>query len=125
MAGTMGKTAVCDQGQSPNGKNHQYPFFWLIDPHYLVPLMDNEALLAHFLPQCYKSSKEHSPQLDISLLGCSVTHKEKQVRKKEHKLKITPTNGDVIVLGMQSRDQALQWLKVTYRLNVMALCYLL
>ncbi|XP_056385588.1 actin filament-associated protein 1-like 2 isoform X2 [Hyla sarda] len=61
---------------------------------------------------CYKSSKEHSPVLDISLLGCSVTHKEKQVRKKEHKLKITPTNGDMIVLGMQSREQALQWLKV-------------
>ncbi|XP_073540756.1 actin filament-associated protein 1-like 2 [Phyllobates terribilis] len=61
---------------------------------------------------CYKSSKEHSPQLDISLLGSSVTHKEKQVRKKEQKLKITPTNGDVIVLGMQSREQALQWLKV-------------
>ncbi|XP_069835839.1 actin filament-associated protein 1-like 2 isoform X2 [Dendropsophus ebraccatus] len=61
---------------------------------------------------CYKSSKEHSPQLDISLIGCSVAHKEKQVRKKEHKLKITPTNGDVIVLGMQSREQALQWLKV-------------
>ncbi|KAG8536789.1 hypothetical protein GDO81_025677, partial [Engystomops pustulosus] len=61
---------------------------------------------------CYKSSKEHSPQLDISLLGCSVTHKEKQERKKENKLKITPTNGDVIVLGMQSKEQALQWLKV-------------
>ncbi|KAM4033518.1 actin filament-associated protein 1-like 2 [Anomaloglossus baeobatrachus] len=61
---------------------------------------------------CYKSSKEHSPQLDISLLGCSVTHKEKQVRKKEHNLKITPSTGDVIVLGMQSREQALQWLKV-------------
>ncbi|KAG9468114.1 hypothetical protein GDO78_013729, partial [Eleutherodactylus coqui] len=60
---------------------------------------------------CYKSSKDHSPQLDISLLGGSVAYKEKQVRKKEHKLKITPTNGDVIVLGMQSREQALQWLK--------------
>ncbi|CAJ0936701.1 unnamed protein product, partial [Ranitomeya imitator] len=62
---------------------------------------------------CYKSSKEQNPQLDITLLGCAVTHKEKQVRKKEHKLKITPTNGDVIVLGMQSREQALQWLKTS------------
>ncbi|KAM9326870.1 actin filament-associated protein 1-like 2 [Gastrophryne carolinensis] len=61
---------------------------------------------------CYKSSKDQNPQLDICLAGCSVTHKEKQVRKKEHKLKITPTNADVIVLGMQSREQALQWLKV-------------
>ncbi|XP_007520033.2 actin filament-associated protein 1-like 2 isoform X4 [Erinaceus europaeus] len=61
---------------------------------------------------CYKSSKDHSPQLDVNLLGSSVIHKEKQVRKKEHKLKITPTNADVIVLGLQSRDQAEQWLRV-------------
>ncbi|XP_055976503.1 actin filament-associated protein 1-like 2 [Sorex fumeus] len=61
---------------------------------------------------CYKSSKDHSPQLDVSLLGSSVVHKEKQVRKKEHKLKITPMNADVIVLGLQSRDQAEQWLRV-------------
>ncbi|XP_042636983.1 actin filament-associated protein 1-like 2 [Orycteropus afer afer] len=61
---------------------------------------------------CYKSSKDHSPQLDVNLLGSSVVHKEKQVRKKEHKLKITPLNADVIVLGLQSKDQAEQWLRV-------------
>ncbi|NWI27654.1 AF1L2 protein, partial [Sula dactylatra] len=61
---------------------------------------------------CYKSSKDHSPQLDVNLLGCTVIHKEKQVRKKEHKLKIIPMNADVIVLGLQSKDQAEQWLKV-------------
>ena len=62
--------------------------------------------------QCYKTSKDHSPQLDVNLLGSSVVHKEKQVRKKEHKLKITPMNADVIVLGLQSKDQAEQWLRV-------------
>ncbi|XP_059956471.1 actin filament-associated protein 1-like 2 isoform X1 [Mesoplodon densirostris] len=61
---------------------------------------------------CYKSSKDHSPQLDVNLLGSSVVHKEKQVRKKEHKLKITPMSADVIVLGLQSKDQAEQWLRV-------------
>ncbi|KAM7103135.1 actin filament-associated protein 1-like 2 isoform 1-T1 [Ciconia maguari] len=61
---------------------------------------------------CYKSSKDHSPQLDVNLLGCTVVHKEKQVRKKEHKLKIIPMNADVIVLGLQSKDQAEQWLRV-------------
>lgn len=61
---------------------------------------------------CYKSSKDHSPQLDVNLLGSSVVRKEKQVRKKEHKLKIMPMNADVIVLGLQSRDQAEQWLRV-------------
>ncbi|XP_051473878.1 actin filament-associated protein 1-like 2 isoform X1 [Apus apus] len=61
---------------------------------------------------CYKSSKDHSPQLDVNLLGCTVIHKEKQVKKKEHKLKIIPMNADVIVLGLQSKDQAEQWLRV-------------
>ncbi|XP_062988764.1 actin filament-associated protein 1-like 2 isoform X1 [Elgaria multicarinata webbii] len=62
--------------------------------------------------QCYKTSKDHNPQLDVNLLGCSVIHKEKNVRKKEHKLKIIPMNADVIVLGLQSKDQAEQWLRV-------------
>ncbi|XP_051002809.1 actin filament-associated protein 1-like 2 [Acomys russatus] len=61
---------------------------------------------------CYKSSKDHSPQLDVSLLGSRVVHKEKQVRRKGHKLKIMPRNADVIVLGLQSKDQAEQWLRV-------------
>lgn len=67
----------------------------------------------YFLFQCYKSSKDHSPQLDVNLRGSSVVHKEKQVRKKGHKLKITPMNADVIVLGLQSKDQAEQWLRVS------------
>ncbi|NP_001338004.1 actin filament-associated protein 1-like 2 isoform 15 [Homo sapiens] len=71
----------------------------------LCVIKDNRLL-------CYKSSKDHSPQLDVNLLGSSVIHKEKQVRKKEHKLKITPMNADVIVLGLQSKDQAEQWLRV-------------
>ncbi|XP_015277003.1 PREDICTED: actin filament-associated protein 1-like 2 [Gekko japonicus] len=61
---------------------------------------------------CYKTSKDHSPQLDVSLVACSVIHKEKNVRKQEHKLKIIPMNADVIVLGLQSKDQAEQWLRV-------------
>uniref|UniRef100_A0A8B9SRK4 Actin filament-associated protein 1-like 2 n=1 Tax=Anas platyrhynchos TaxID=8839 RepID=A0A8B9SRK4_ANAPL len=67
---------------------------------------------------CYKSSKDHNPQLDVNLLGCTVIHKEKQVRKKEHKLKIIPMNADVIVLGLQSKDQAEQWLRVSDILGV-------
>lgn len=70
-------------------------------------------LTSIFLSQCYKSSKDHNPQLDVNLLGCTVIHKEKQVRKKEHKLKIIPMNADVIVLGLQSKDQAEQWLRVS------------
>ncbi|XP_035001269.1 actin filament-associated protein 1-like 2 isoform X2 [Hippoglossus stenolepis] len=62
--------------------------------------------------QCYKSSKEQTPLLDVSLLGCSFVYKEKQLKRKEHKLKITPVGGEAIVLGLQSKEQTVQWLKV-------------
>ncbi|KAM9837249.1 actin filament-associated protein 1-like 2 [Aulostomus maculatus] len=61
---------------------------------------------------CYKSSKEQTPLLDVSLLGCSVVYKEKQMKRKEHKLKIVPVGGEAIVLGLQSKEQTEQWLKV-------------
>lgn len=70
-------------------------------------------LLYCFCSQCYKTSKDHNPQLDVNLVGCSVIHKEKNLRKQEHKLKIIPMNADVIVLGLQSKDQAEQWLRVS------------
>uniref|UniRef100_A0A3Q0RU91 Actin filament-associated protein 1-like 2 n=1 Tax=Amphilophus citrinellus TaxID=61819 RepID=A0A3Q0RU91_AMPCI len=63
---------------------------------------------------CYKSSKEQTPLLDVSLLGCSVVYKEKQLKRKEHKLKIIPVGGEAIVLGLQSKEQTEQWLKVTH-----------
>ncbi|XP_048465029.1 actin filament-associated protein 1-like 2 isoform X2 [Rhincodon typus] len=66
---------------------------------------------------CYKSSKDQNPQLDVSLIGSTVIYKEKQVKKKEHTLKITPVNSDVIVLGLQSKDQAEQWLKVIQEIS--------
>ncbi|KAL4613013.1 actin filament-associated protein 1-like 2 [Arapaima gigas] len=61
---------------------------------------------------CYKSSKDQTPQLDVSLVGCTVVYKEKQVKKKEHKLKVVPVGAEAIVLGLQSKEQAEQWLKV-------------
>uniref|UniRef100_A0A3Q4BGS5 Actin filament-associated protein 1-like 2 n=1 Tax=Mola mola TaxID=94237 RepID=A0A3Q4BGS5_MOLML len=60
---------------------------------------------------CYKSSKEQTPLLDVSLLGCSVVYKEKQLKRKEHKLKIIPVGGEAIVLALQSKEQTEQWLK--------------
>ncbi|CAL8301449.1 unnamed protein product [Lota lota] len=62
--------------------------------------------------QCYKSSKEQTPLLDVSLLGCSVVYKEKQMKRKEHSLKIVPVGGEAIVLALQSKEQTEQWLKV-------------
>uniref|UniRef100_A0A3B3CWF3 Actin filament-associated protein 1-like 2 n=1 Tax=Oryzias melastigma TaxID=30732 RepID=A0A3B3CWF3_ORYME len=66
---------------------------------------------------CYKSSKEQTPLLDVSLLGCSVIYKEKQLKRKEHKLKIIPVGGEAIVLGLQSKEQAEQWLKVIQEIS--------
>ncbi|XP_051524052.1 actin filament-associated protein 1-like 2 isoform X2 [Myxocyprinus asiaticus] len=66
---------------------------------------------------CYKSSKDQTPLLDISLLGCSVIYKEKQTKRKEHKLKIYPLGGEAIVLGLQSKEQAEQWLKVIHEIS--------
>lgn len=63
--------------------------------------------------QCYKSSKEQTPLLDVSLLGCSVVYKEKQLKRKEHKLKIIPVGGEAIVLALQSKEQTEQWLRVS------------
>lgn len=64
------------------------------------------------LSQCYKSSKEQTPLLDVSLLGCSVVYKEKQLKRKEHKLKIIPAGAEAIVLALQSKEQTEQWLRV-------------
>uniref|UniRef100_A0A3B4B142 Actin filament-associated protein 1-like 2 n=1 Tax=Periophthalmus magnuspinnatus TaxID=409849 RepID=A0A3B4B142_9GOBI len=66
---------------------------------------------------CYKSSKEQTPLLDVSLLGCSVVYKEKQLKRKEHRLKIVPMGGEAIVLGLQSREQTEQWLKVIQEIS--------
>ncbi|XP_030309345.1 actin filament-associated protein 1-like 2 [Calypte anna] len=117
-----------DEEESSKGKSatHQWP-----SPEATIELMKDARICAFlwrkkWLGQwakqlcvikdtrllCYKSSKDHNPQLDVNLLGCTVIHKEKQVKKKEHKLKIIPMNADVIVLGLQSKDQAEQWLRV-------------
>ncbi|XP_072522865.1 actin filament-associated protein 1-like 2 [Salminus brasiliensis] len=66
---------------------------------------------------CYKSSKDQTPLLDVSLMGCSVIYKEKQLKRKEHKLKIIPQGGEAIVLGLQSKEQAEQWLKVIQEIS--------
>lgn len=76
-------------------------------------------LISHALCtlQCYKSSKEQTPQLDVNLLGCSVVHKEKHLKRKEHKLKILPVGGEAIVLALQSKEQTELWLRVKRRQN--------
>ncbi|XP_029932079.1 actin filament-associated protein 1 isoform X6 [Myripristis murdjan] len=71
----------------------------------LCVIKDNKLL-------CYKSSKDHTPQMELVLSGCSITHIPKDGKKKKHELKIVHQGADAIVLAVQSKEQAEEWLKV-------------
>ncbi|XP_059131740.1 actin filament-associated protein 1 isoform X1 [Peromyscus eremicus] len=61
---------------------------------------------------CYKSSKDQQPQMELPLQGCSITYIPRDSKKKKHELKITQQGTDPLVLAVQSKEQAEQWLKV-------------
>ncbi|XP_039607360.1 actin filament-associated protein 1 isoform X5 [Polypterus senegalus] len=71
----------------------------------LCVIKDNKLL-------CYKSSKDQAPQMELVLTGCSITHIPKDGKKKKHELKITHQGADALVLAVQSKEQAEEWLKV-------------
>ncbi|KAM4612397.1 actin filament-associated protein 1 [Polymixia lowei] len=71
----------------------------------LCVIKDNKLL-------CYKSSKDHNPQMELALSGCSITHIPKDGKKKKHELKIVHQGADALVLAVQSKEQAEEWLKV-------------
>ncbi|XP_029310570.1 actin filament-associated protein 1 isoform X2 [Cottoperca gobio] len=71
----------------------------------LCVIKDNKLL-------CYKSSKDHAPQMELTLSGCSITHIPKDGKKKKHELKILHQGADALVLAVQSKEQAEEWLKV-------------
>uniref|UniRef100_A0A7N6FLW3 Actin filament-associated protein 1 n=1 Tax=Anabas testudineus TaxID=64144 RepID=A0A7N6FLW3_ANATE len=70
----------------------------------LCVIKDNKLL-------CYKSSKDHTPQMELNLSGCSITHIPKDGKKKKHELKIVHQGADALVLAVQSKEQAEEWLK--------------
>uniref|UniRef100_A0A3B3Z9R8 Actin filament-associated protein 1 n=1 Tax=Periophthalmus magnuspinnatus TaxID=409849 RepID=A0A3B3Z9R8_9GOBI len=72
----------------------------------LCVIKDNKLL-------CYKSSKDHAPQMELTLSGCSITHIPKDGKKKKHELKIVHQGADALVLAVQSKEQAEEWLKKT------------
>lgn len=51
--------------------------------------------------------------MELILSGCSVTHIPKDGKKKKHELKIVHQGADPLVLAVQSKEQAEEWLKVT------------
>ncbi|KAM4621764.1 actin filament-associated protein 1-like 1 isoform 2-T2 [Polymixia lowei] len=62
--------------------------------------------------QCYKSSKDASPYVDLLLPLCTVVYAPKDSKRKRHELRFTLPNGDGLVLAVQSKEQAHRWLRV-------------
>ncbi|XP_057676895.1 actin filament-associated protein 1-like 1 isoform X2 [Corythoichthys intestinalis] len=72
----------------------------------LVVVRDNKL-------QCYKSIKESTPHTELPLSQCSVLYVNKDGRKKKrHELRFSMPSGEVLVLAVQSREQAQRWIKV-------------
>ncbi|MCI4379905.1 hypothetical protein PGIGA_G00233830 [Pangasianodon gigas] len=62
--------------------------------------------------QCYKSSKDQSPYMDLPLNLCNVIYVPKDGRKKKHELRFSLPGGEALVLAVQSKEQADKWLRV-------------
>uniref|UniRef100_G3QAX8 Actin filament-associated protein 1-like 1 n=1 Tax=Gasterosteus aculeatus aculeatus TaxID=481459 RepID=G3QAX8_GASAC len=62
--------------------------------------------------QCYKSIKESTPHTELPLNLCNVIYVPKEGRKKRHELRFSLPGGEVLVLAVQSKEQAQRWLKV-------------
>ncbi|XP_034399904.1 actin filament-associated protein 1-like 1 isoform X3 [Cyclopterus lumpus] len=62
--------------------------------------------------QCYKSSKDTNPYVDLLLPQCAVVYAPKDSKRKHHELRFTLPNGDALVLAVQSKEQAHRWLGV-------------
>ncbi|KAK7819050.1 hypothetical protein U0070_002362 [Myodes glareolus] len=61
---------------------------------------------------CYKSSKDRQPHLRLALDACTVVYVPKDSRHKRHELRFSQGATEVLVLALQSREQAEEWLKV-------------
>ncbi|XP_021571392.1 actin filament-associated protein 1-like 1 [Carlito syrichta] len=61
---------------------------------------------------CYKSSKDRQPHLQLALDVCSVVYVPKDSRHKRHELRFSQGATEVLVLALQSHEQAEEWLKV-------------
>lgn len=77
---------------------------------FLPPLL--EALTSSLPLQCYKSSKDRQPHLRLALDVCNVIYMPKDSRHKRHELRFSQGATEVLVLALQSREQAEEWLKV-------------
>ncbi|KFR11649.1 Actin filament-associated protein 1-like 1, partial [Opisthocomus hoazin] len=61
---------------------------------------------------CYKSSKDRQPHVEVPLGTCSVIYVPKDGRRKKHELRFSLPGAEALVLAVQSKEQAEEWLKV-------------
>uniref|UniRef100_A0A669PPX7 Actin filament-associated protein 1-like 1 n=1 Tax=Phasianus colchicus TaxID=9054 RepID=A0A669PPX7_PHACC len=61
---------------------------------------------------CYKSSKDRQPHVEVSLSTCNVIYVPKDGRRKKHELRFSLPGAEALVLAVQSKEQAEEWLKV-------------
>ncbi|XP_054834403.1 actin filament-associated protein 1-like 1 [Eublepharis macularius] len=71
----------------------------------LTVIKDNKLL-------CYKSSKHRQPHLEVPLSVCNVVYVPKDGRRKKHELRFSLPGAEALVLAVQSKEQAEEWLKV-------------
>ncbi|XP_044136654.1 actin filament-associated protein 1-like 1 isoform X3 [Bufo gargarizans] len=71
----------------------------------LTLIRDNKLL-------CYKSSKDQHPHLEMPLPLCGITYVPKDGRRKKHELRFCLPNSELLVLAVQSREQAEEWMRV-------------
>ncbi|KAG9346835.1 hypothetical protein JZ751_007181 [Albula glossodonta] len=76
----------------------------------LTVVRDNRLL-------CYKSSKDHTPYIDLPLNLCQVIYVPKDGRRKKHELRFSLPGGEALVLAVQSKEQAERWLRVIQELS--------
>ncbi|KAL7989235.1 hypothetical protein Chor_011901 [Crotalus horridus] len=70
----------------------------------LTVVKDNKLL-------CYKSSKHRQPHLEVPLSISNVVYVPKDGRRKKHELRFSLPGAEVLVLAVQSKEQAEEWLK--------------
>ncbi|XP_019475946.1 actin filament-associated protein 1-like 1 isoform X2 [Meleagris gallopavo] len=61
---------------------------------------------------CYKSSKDRQPHVEVPLSTCNVIYVPKDGRRKKHELRFSLPGAEALVLAVQSKEQAEEWLKV-------------
>ncbi|XP_072487112.1 actin filament-associated protein 1-like 1 isoform X1 [Notamacropus eugenii] len=76
----------------------------------LTLIRDNQLL-------CYKNSKDHQPHLKLALGVCNVIYMPRDGRRKKHELRFSLGGTETLVLAVQSREQAEEWLKVIKEVN--------